>query len=241
MYNKTTILTHSMSKIYSLGTKKYFWPRALSQKSDSPIIRKLNELGMEPGIIYETIITSVDRNCNPHSAAMGIILEENEDSVLIKIRAYPSSKTGQNLLINGLGVVNITDPELLIRVALDMPPEIVYVKSSCIGVPRISNAAAWIEFKVINISKKNEIIEFICLPLNVDYFEVKPKPYTRAVYALLEAIIHASKIRAYKELGDLHKVSELQDLINMNLKVVEKVASKSRYELIVNEIKKRYF
>lgn len=196
---------------------------------------------MEPGVIYETIITSLDRDGNPHSGVMGIILEENEDSVLIKIRAYPSSKTGQNLLITRLGVVNITDPEYLIKIALDMCPEIGYVKSSCIIVPRISNAGAWIEFRVINICKNNETTEFTCVPLNVDYVEVRPKPYTRAVYALLEAAIYASKIRAYKELGDSYKVSELRDLIIMNLKVVEKVASKSRYALMVNEIKKRYF
>lgn len=196
---------------------------------------------MEPGIIYETIITSLDRDGNPHSAVMGIILEENEDSILIKMKVYPSSKTGQNLLITRLGVVNIADPELLIKVALEMCPEIMYVKSSCINVPRISKAAAWIEFKVINVCKSNETTEFTCIPLNVDYFEVKPKPYTRAVYALLEATIYASKIRAYEELGDLYKVSELRDLINMNLKVVEKVASKSRYARIANEIKKRYF
>lgn len=213
----------------------------MQPKSASTIIKKLGELGIEHGIIYESIITSLNRDGSPHAAAMGMIFEKKGDSILIKIRAYTSSKTGQNLSLTHLGVANITDPELLIEIALDMCPEIKYVNSCCISVPRISRAAAWIEFKVIDICKNNEINEFTCMPLHVDYFEVRPKPYTRAVHALVEAAIHASRINPYKELGDVKKVSELRELIDMNLKIVERIAPRSRYMMMANKIKTRYF
>jgi len=208
--------------------------------NEGTIVKKIDELGFESGIIYETIITSLDRLGKPHAATMGALFEKTSDSVLFKIKAYPLSKTGENLLLTPFGVLNVTDPELLVEAALDLCANFDYAESNSIKVPRLSRATAWIEFRVINTSKHDELIEFTCSPVYVGHLEVKPKPYTRAVFALIEAAIHASRIKPYKNMGLIDKASELCESAKKYLEIVEKVAPNSRYASLALKIKEKY-
>jgi hypothetical protein len=208
--------------------------------NEGAIVKKIDDLGFETGIIYETIITSMDRLGRPHAATMGALFEKSGGSVLFRIKAYPSSKTGENLLLTPFGVLNVTDPELLVEAALDLCAEFDYAESNSIKVPRLSRATAWIEFRVINATRRDELVEFTCSPLYVGHLEVKPKPYTRAVFALIEAAIHASRIKPYKEMGLSDKATELYESAKKYLEIVERVAPNSRYALIARKIREKY-
>jgi len=208
--------------------------------SDELIVRKISELGFEPGIIYEVIVTSLDRHGKPHAGTMGALFEKTNERPIFKIKAYSSCKTGMNLLSTRQGVLNIADPELLVDAALDLCTDFEYVESNVVEVPRLSEALAWIEFKVINAARSNDSIEFTCLPVYAGCLEVKPRPYTRAVFALVEAAVHASRIKPYRDLGCMDKASELYELAKKYLELVENVAPNSRYALRASKIREKY-
>ncbi len=213
----------------------------MSFDNRSIISERIAELGIKTGIIYETIVTSLDIYGKPHAAAMGIVLIKNENTVHFKIRAYSSSETGLNLSKTKQGVVNITSPEKIVEAALDLCSDFEYTESVSVNVPRLRDAKAWIEFEVISDDKSsNEFIEFLCTPLHVGFFNVKPVPYTRAVSALIEAAIHASRIKLYRKYGMDDKLSEISKLISMYIEIVNRVAPNSKYALIADKIRKSF-
>jgi hypothetical protein len=66
-----------------------------------------------------------------------------------------------------------------------------------------------------------------------------PKAYSRAAFALIESVIHATRVKEYLASGRVGDAEQLLSLIDHYRTLVERVAPGSRYALVMADLLKR--
>jgi hypothetical protein len=206
----------------------------------------LVNLGLLKNAIVETIVSTYNVNGEPNAAPMGV---KTEDMKHIVIRPYTSSLTYTNLQAKRCAVINITsNPELYYRTAFKeanpegrMPTEW-FEKAEKVNAPRLRVASAFMEVSVIDIkSADSERAEVICEVQLIKAPSLVPKAYCRATFATIEAIIHATRVKAFLA-GDEEKRREarrLMGLIKHYKALVNRVAPNSKYSAIMADLTER--
>jgi hypothetical protein len=207
----------------------------------------ITDLGFSEGIIVETIVSTYNADGQANAAPMGVTMESPQRVVL---RIYSSSLTYKNLQSKKCGVVNVTyDPEVFYRTAFKeanpngMVPQDWFEKAETVDAPRLRAADARIEVAVADIRKFDaERAEVVCNVKLVQAASVLPKAYCRALFATVEAIVHATRVEAFiahsdkrkreKALKLLEKIRDCDDVVN-------RVASNSRYAEIMADLNQR--
>jgi hypothetical protein len=204
----------------------------------------LSGLGLVKNGIVETIVSTYDKERSPIAAPMGVFTEDMQNVIL---KPFKTTQTYENLLKYRSGVANITsDPTLFHRTVFKavnpegrVPVEW-FTPAETVDAPRLMNADACIEFKVISVEDSEE--KSILLS-RVEKILMIHKPtlrvYSRAVSAVIESLIHATRIEAFLALGEEKKANELIGLVQHYHRIVEKVAPNSKYSDIMSDIQRR--
>ncbi|MEM2883172.1 MAG: DUF447 family protein [Nitrososphaerales archaeon] len=194
---------------------------------------------MRKGCIYESIVCTWNPDGTPNAAPMGVsVLESN----ILGIRPFTDTATYRNLLRAGCATVNFSsDPFLYYFSAFK------YLKgeslkgmfkcSSVVNSPEIRKADAVLNVEVEQVEgDEDKRALFKCNIVSAKGFRVrKAEPYSRAPHALMECIIHATRIRPYAE-ANISEARRLLDLIAHHRSVIMKVAKQSKYARAADEI-----
>ena len=206
----------------------------------------LDDLGFLKEEIGETIVSTYDSDGQPNAAPMGVVIESNER---LRIRPYLSSLTYKNLQTKKCAVVNVTsNPELFYMTAFKeanpdgkLSPDL-FEKAETVDAPRLRAADAIVEVLVVNVSSFGaKRAEFLCNVQLVKTSKALPKVYCRALFATIEAIIHATRIKLFLR-GDKQeqeRAFRLLELIEICDDVVNRTAPNSRYSEIMADLTQR--
>jgi hypothetical protein len=207
----------------------------------------ITDLSFSEGLIVETIVTTYNVDGQANAAPMGVTMENPQRVVL---RIYTSSLTYKNLQSKKCGVVNVTcDAELFYRTAFKevnpngKVPQDLFEKAETVDAPRLRAAEAHIEVAVADIKQFDaERAEIICDVKLVQAASVFPKAYCRALFATVEAIVHATRVKAFINHEDRQKREQalkLLETIKECNDVVNHVAPNSRYSEIMADLNQR--
>jgi len=172
---------------------------------------------------------------------MGVVMENAQR---LAIRVYISSLTYKNLKLKRSAVLNVTsDPELYYRTAFKeadpkgkMPQEW-FEKAETVDAPRLRMADAFIEVSVADTSFfDGERAEVLCDVKLVKASRVMPKAYCRALFATIEAIIHATRVKTFLLSNKREQALKLIETIRDCHDVVNRVAPNSRYSEIMADL-----
>lgn len=206
---------------------------------------KLADLGFCKGIIFETMVSTYNKNGYPNAAPMGIIMQ-NEQQLIINL--FNSSSTYKNLQANKSAVINLTNNvDVFYRTAFkeanpnDTLPQEWFEKAETVNAPKLQFADATIEVTVNDMTPiSNEKTKALCNVKLVKATKNYPQAYCRAMSAALEAIIHATRVKALiNNEQEQEHVAKLLELIQNCNDVVNRVASNSRYSEIMADLMKR--
>jgi hypothetical protein len=204
---------------------------------------QINDLNVINGCVYEVIISTYGLSKRPNAAPMGL---KFSDSDKFQFEMYKGSKTLQNLIEHKCGVANITyDAEVFYYTALKeenpkkVLSKITFQKSHKVKAPLIKEANFNLEFLVeaIEETKKETIIK--CRIIHIEKNDVKILPYTRALFATIESIIHATRIKAFVSEGEYEKADELLGLVNHYKNLIKRVSPNSMYSKIMQNLIKQ--
>ncbi len=209
-----------------------------------PTIRDLSELGFIRNSIVETIVSTFDATHHPHAAPMGLYTADMRSIVL---KPFKTSATYSNLVKWRSGVANITsNPVLFYLTAFkDKNPvgevsEDWFTRADRVDAPRLKNVDAYVEFNVADIEDAGDQVKMLCRVEKTRVNrEVTPQAYSRAVSAVIESVIHATRIEIYLSSGAAGKAEELIGLVEHYRMIVERVAPDSPYSEIMADIQRR--
>ncbi len=206
---------------------------------------KLVDLGFFRGVIAETVISTYNKYGEPNAAPMGVILEDEQHLI---INLFSSSKTYGNIELNRCAVVNLTnDIMIFYRTAFKEVntdgklPSDWFEKSGSVNAPRLRFADASIDVSVTNLKPLDS--RKIHAVFSVGQILTKPKypqVYSRAFSLTLEAIIHATRVKAMiNSKKESNQVGKLLEMIGNCNFVVNKVAPNSSYSFVMADLTKR--
>jgi hypothetical protein len=178
---------------------------------------------------------------------MGAVMKSPQRIV---IRIYVSSLTYKNLQLKRCAVVNVTsDPEVFYRTAFKevnqngRVPQDWFEKAETVDAPRLRTADALVEVAVADIQPFDaERADVTCEAKLVQASSVLPKAYSRALFATVEAIVHATRVKAFIRHADKQKREQALKLIETIMEcndVVKRVAPNSRYSEIMADLNQR--
>ena len=194
----------------------------------------LEELGFLKGCIYETIVSTYDSDGKPHAAPMGALTTDGEKIVL---RPFKTTRTYQNIIRNHAAVMNITsDPILFYRSVFG--GDLKFKESHMVNSPALEEADGWAE--LVLESGRDLSRDRSELTLNVVRVELvskrSAKAYSRAVHAIIESVIHATRIPIFlggeKNDEALRLVEKVRDYRNL----VERVAPNTVYSKLMDDL-----
>jgi hypothetical protein len=208
---------------------------------------EITDLGFSEGVIVETIVSTYNVEGQANAAPMGIIMKNQQRLVL---RIFTSSLTYKNLQSKKCGVLNLTsDPEMFYRTAFKEAnpngkvPQEWFKKAETVDAPKLRSAEAHIEVAVADIRQFDaERVEVVCDVKLVQASNVLPEAYCRALFATVEAIVHATRVKAFITHVDSQKREQalkLLETIRDCNDVVNRVAPNSRYSEIMAELNKK--
>jgi uncharacterized protein len=206
---------------------------------------KLSDLGFLKGIITETIISTFNEDKTPNAAPMGVLMDDEQH---LTIELFNSSTTLNNIVAKRCGVVNVTSNiEVFYKTAFKeanpegkLPPKW-FEKSQVVNAPKMCLADATIDVSIDELvpidTQKTKAM------FNIELINAKPKypqVHCRAMSQTLEAIIHATRVKALeKDQTQQKNIKHLLKMIDDCDKVVNRVAPNSPYTLVMADLIRR--
>jgi hypothetical protein len=206
---------------------------------------QLTDLGFAKGVIFETILSTYNGNGAPNAAPMGVTMQDPQN---LTFNLFNSSATSHNLKANKCGVINLTSNiEIFYKTAFKeanpngkLPPEW-FEKAQTVNAPKLCLADATVEVSVAGMEPIGE--EKTKVFLNVERINVVqsyPKVYNRAMALTLEAIIHATRVKAFANIAqEKERVGKLLEMIKNSDEIVNRVAPNSAYSMVMADLMKR--
>jgi hypothetical protein len=209
------------------------------------LTEKLADLGFSKGIITETIVSTDNAEGQSNAAPMGVTIENAQH---IAIRPYTLTLTYKNLQLKRCAVINVTaNPELYYRTAFKetnpegIIPQKWFEKAETVDAPKLRMADAHIEVSVADITAFDaERATALCQVRQIQAPKALPKVYCRASSAIIEAVIHATRVQVLvNDRNEQKHVRRLLKIIKNCSDVVNRVAPNSRYSEIMTDLTKR--
>ncbi len=201
----------------------------------------LAELGFSKNLICETILCTYNPDGTPNAAPMGATMQ-NEQQITINI--YNSAATLKNLKTRPYATLNLTgDADVFYRTALKddaLPPEW-FEKAGFVNAPELKNADATIEAEVTQLTPIGKLKTQATLTIkHIKAKKTYPQTYNRALPAVLEAIIHATRIKTLIGAPEEREhVAKLYGLIQSCSEVVAHSAPNSRYSELMADLQRK--
>ena len=209
------------------------------------LMAKLTDLGFLKGVIFETIVSTYNLDGTPNAAPMGTIMH---DPQTISLNIFNSSQTSLNLKANKCATINLTNNiEVFYKTAFKEAnpdgklPQAWFEKAETVDAPKIRLADATIDVTVAIIEPNGaEKTKFSCNIEQINAANMFPQVYCRAMSLTLEAIIHATRVKAFSNDEKQQKnVSKLLEIIRNSNDVVNRVAPNSAYATVMADLMKR--
>ena len=200
----------------------------------------LYSVGMEHGLLYETIITTLNRDGTPNAAPLGVVCK-NENEIVLYL--FKGSKTYLNVRRKKNFYVNISkDPILFVQSTIgNLDSEKFQKQKSGFS---LKGADSFFRAEVTNeriIERKDQLGTSTMNVVRADVKEVVQvnphvEPLNRAIYGIIEALIYLTRIDIVSE----DEKNKNLDKINEISRVVNKVGGedhKKAMKMILNELK----
>jgi len=168
------------------------------------LVGTLGKLGFAQGCIVEAILVTVKGDGSFNAAPMGVRLV----GLRIELRPYRTSATYANLRRGGTATINTThDPLLFLATAFkDQVEEQPLVEPGM----RLQGADSTVTVDV----QKEEVTScerslFFATPVKITVGEAYPRAFSRGRAQAVEAVIHATRVKAFSEQGRAAEAWEL--------------------------------
>lgn len=145
---------------------------------------------------YSEVILTVKHKKTIHSTPVGVVLHREK----LYIRLYRDSKIYSIFYDKPRDcTLSITrDPRVFYASILERE-KIRYAKSKRVESPRIRGCNGYVECIVERVALKSEVLEATLKPVLVESRVLKAKTYNRAEPAIIEALVHLTKIGKRRE------------------------------------------
>ncbi|MCX8176114.1 MAG: DUF447 family protein [Candidatus Bathyarchaeota archaeon] len=199
------------------------------------------KFGLTPDSIFEAIVSTYNPDGSCNAAPMGIIVRKDG---MVLIRPYTHTQTYKNLRYWRCCTINFTwKPEVFLKTTFKHVkgiriPSTWFENSRRIHAPVLRVADGYVEARVLRFRVYGDRGRFLCKVLASKTRSQPPLTYFRAIPAIIESIIHATRILKFKEKGENGKVEELLKIVNHYDNLVRRVTSKSSLVRIMEELKK---
>jgi hypothetical protein len=206
---------------------------------------KLSDLGFKKGIIAETILSTSNAEGKPNAAPMGVIMQDEQH---LTVNIFNSSSTCANIKVNRCAVLNLTsNTEVFYKTAFKeanadgkLPLEW-FEPAETVHAPKLRFADAAIEVSVddlapFGLERTQASFSVQCVQASRKY----PQVQCRAASLTLEAIIHATRVKAFMNNdGKQAQVNKILEKINDYSEEVNRIAPNSTYSSVMNDLVKR--
>jgi hypothetical protein len=205
----------------------------------------ITDAGFSKGAIFEGIVSTSDSDGKPNAAPMGVRMENDQT---LSLTIFNTSHTSRHLKATQNGVVNLTtNVEAFYKSAFKEAnpkgqlPQEWFAKAQAVDAPKLGFADASVEFSVSNIDPVNsEKSKFSCRIESIKAAKKAPQIYCRAMSATLEAIVHATRVKAFaQDKSKQAQVEQLLALIANCQDVVNRTAPNSQYSAVMEDLTKR--
>jgi hypothetical protein len=208
---------------------------------------KLNEekvlrlLGFEKGWIIETITCTYNEDNTPNAAPMGATTNDFKHVIL---KPFVATQTFKNICRTKECTISMVKEPLLFfkftfkdkQVNLDK----LFEKAKGVNAPKLKDGYACLELRAKNFDmegKNRAKVTFEIVNFHDSKIKLR-KGYNRAEHALMESIIHATRIKIYLSEGKFKLANDLISLVNHYSSLCKKVAPNSDYCKAMQEITK---
>jgi Uncharacterized conserved protein len=186
------------------------------------------ELGFVEGVVYEVIAVSF--SSKPHPAPIGVRFKDG----LFEATIYHDTATYANLKVHPMCTLNVVRSGLLFYDAVYMKHKLRVMREGDYWF--LADADAWLGVTVVEESPDRGRSVFKFKPSMLHLSQVKPKPYTRADGALVEMLVHESRIKPYIDSGLLVEAKRLYDLIVHYNELMARIAQNTEYQAYAKAI-----
>jgi hypothetical protein len=187
---------------------------------------------------YEIILSTYCDDGQPNAAPMGIKFCKNKR---VFIRLFKGTHTLNNIMKRRCAIANVTsDPLLFYKTTFkekNQLPTKYFSRSKIIDAPYLRSADGYIHMTLITCKNKRSYVETEFHIKKMNLKKIQSELYSRGAYAVIEAIIHSTRIKEFLIKGNMKKTNKLIKLVNHYKELIEKVSPDSDYEKIINEIK----
>ncbi|MGD6806587.1 MAG: DUF447 domain-containing protein [Candidatus Bathyarchaeia archaeon] len=205
---------------------------------------KLSELGFTINVNCEAIVSTLNPDDSPNAAPMGIQMQ-NESN--FKLNLFNTSSTCHNLKAKKCGVVNLThNIDFYYKAAFKEAnpngkiPADWFEMSQAVAAPKLRHADVTIEFTVESSWEGAQRTLFFCKVARINAKKQYSQVYCRAMPLTLEAIIHATRVKAFIEVAEKQEmVTQLIETIQEHALIVERVAPNSPYTAVFADLLRR--
>lgn len=202
----------------------------------------LYSLGMEKGLLYETILTTRNPNGTPNAAPIGVICKDDDEVVFY---LHKGSKTFDNVLREKSFYVNIiNDPMVFVESTIGNLESGKFQLDDGDGF-FIKTAEAFFRAEVTSeklVHRKDHLGTFTTYVIRARVLRMVKnqehvQPLNRAIYGIIEALVYISRIDIVSEdekKDYLNHISEISRLVNKVGSEDHKRAMKKIWESIEN-------
>ena len=182
----------------------------------------LDGLGFEEGQVFETIVTTMDRDGSVNAASMGVVRTGRETLV---VRPYKSSSTYRNLSSRPEACVNVTDDPVVFLVTAFKGEGLRGFEEPSLDGIKLREADAHIFISVRDLDDSQDRARFTCNVDSVEVGEAGPRPFSRGRAQAIEAVIHATRIEYLFGEGRVEEGEELVRRFGVCKDVVGRVST----------------
>jgi len=184
-------------------------------------ILDLGSIGMEKGLLYETIVTSVNEDGTSNAAPIGVICKNKKEIVLY---LHHGSRTVRNIKRNNSFVVNILkDPMVFVESTIGDLSNNYFENYK--NEFYIKETDAFLVAKVTSlkdVEKEDKLGISLTTVLTAEVYDIVKKkeyvePLNRAIYGILEGLVYLTRMEMVS--GDMeklyrHRMGEISRIVN---------------------------
>jgi hypothetical protein len=205
----------------------------------------LADIGFCKGVISEVILSTYNSNKEPNSAPMGMVMLDEQH---LAVDIYNTSSTCQSIKQNKCAVVNLTcNIEFFYRSAIKEAnpsgrlPSDWFKNSRGVNAPKLKLADATVEVSAQEmVPLANGKTHFVFKVESIQAPCKYPQAYSRALPLTVEAIIHATRVKALtNDQTKQKKLEQLLGLIESYSEIVSRVAPNSSCSLVIADLTRR--
>ncbi len=181
----------------------------------------LESIGMKKGLLYETVVTTVNKDGTANAAPIGVICKDKEEIVL---HLHHGSSTVQNVKRNHRFVVNILkDPMVFVESTLGNLPNKYFENFK--NEFYIKNTDAFFIAHVTSlkdVEKEDNLGFSVTTVLKANVSDIIKKsenvePLNRAIYGIIEGLVYLTRMEMVS--GDMeklyrHRMEEISRIVN---------------------------